>query len=133
MKAPIKHKGSGRSYIFNCTFGGLATFAMAATISLSLLFVLGVLVGRGHKPENAFSRIIASGNAARPSSSEGILTEAQLEYGVELVKKGAEAQPSKSIDAVERKAPMKAKGSGKAVEALKVDKRTDKGKADRPG
>jgi len=114
MNSPIKLKdpgAHGRTYTFNCTFGGLAALATAATLALSLFFVLGVLVGRGHRPESAIppiERIMPTESpAARPADE--ILKAEELQYSEQLAKKGPEAQLAKPIDAVERKAPDKAK------------------------
>jgi septal ring-binding cell division protein DamX len=114
MNSPIKIKdpgAHGRTYTFNCTFGGLAALATAATLALSLFFVLGVLVGRGHRPESAIppiERIMPTESAAVRPADE-ILKAEELQYSEQLAKKGPEAQLAKPIDAVERKAPEKAK------------------------
>lgn len=119
MNSPIKIKDPGapsRTYTFTCTFGGLAAMATAATLALSLFFVLGVLVGRGHRPESAIppiERIMPTENAAAARPAEDILKAEELQYSEQLAKKGPEAQLSKPIDAVERKAPDKAKADAK--------------------
>jgi len=131
MNAPIKLKepgSAGRTYTFNCTFGGLATLATAATLALSLFFVLGVLVGRGHRPEAVIppiERIMPTENSARPAQE--VLKAEELQYSEQLAKKGPEAQPTKSIDKVERKAPEKPK----AEDAKKGEKKADKAKAEK--
>ena len=128
MNAPIKIKepgSTGRTYSFSCTFAGLAALATAATLALSLFFVLGVLVGRGHRPESAIppiERIMPTEGAAGPGSAGEILKPEELTYSEQLSKKGPEAQPSKPIDEVERKAPEKSK----APEKIKTE---DKAKA----
>jgi cell division protein FtsN len=120
MNAPIKIKepgSSGRTYSFNCSFGGLAAMATAATLALSLFFVLGVLVGRGHRPEAAIppiERIMPTEGAPKPAPSEEILKAEELQYSEQLAKKGTEATLAKPIDAVERKAPEKAKPDAKS-------------------
>jgi cell division septation protein DedD len=128
MNSPIKIKdpgAQGRTYTFNCTFGGLAAMATAATLALSLFFVLGVLVGRGHRPESAIppiERIMPTENIAPAGPSAGILKAEELQYSDQLAQKGSEAQPTKSIDAVERKAPDKARTPDKAADARKGEK-----------
>jgi len=123
MNAPIKIKepgSTGRTYSFSCTFGGLAALATAATLALSLFFVLGVLVGRGHRPESAIppiERIMPTEGAAGPGSAGEILKPEELTYSEQLSRKGPEAQPSKPIDEVERKAPEKNKAEDKAKAA----------------
>ncbi len=137
MNAPIKLKepgSQGRTYTFNCTFGGLAALATAVTLALSLFFVLGVLVGRGHRPEAAIppiERIMPVESSARPAPPVEVLRAEELQYNEQLAKKGPEAQPSKSIDKVERKAPDKAKADDKAkAEAKKDEKKAEKAKPD---
>jgi len=115
MNSPIKIKdpgAPGRVYTFNCSFGELAVLATAVTLALSLFFVLGVLVGRGHRPESAIpqiERIMPTENVPSPGPSAEILKAEELQYSEQLAKKGPEAQLAKPIDAVERKAPDKAK------------------------
>lgn len=115
MNSPIKIKEPGapdRTYTFNCSFGGLAAMATLATLALSLFFVLGVLVGRGHRPESAIpqiERIMPTEAIPSPGPSAEILKAEELQYSEQLAKKGPEATLSKSIDAEERpKAPEKA-------------------------
>jgi cell division protein FtsN len=141
MNAPIKLKEpgtSGRTYTFNCTFGGLAALATAVTLALSLFFVLGVLVGRGHRPEAAIppiERIMPTESSARPAPPAEILKAEELNYNEQLAKKGPEAQPSKPIDKVERKAPEKAKAEGEKKSdkktAVKDEKKPDQAKAEK--
>ncbi|MBA4357139.1 MAG: hypothetical protein C0405_05365 [Desulfovibrio sp.] len=153
MNAPIKIKepgAPGRTYTFNCTFGGLAALATAGTLALSLFFVLGVLVGRGHRPEAAIppiERIMPTENSARPAPSAEILKAEELQYSEQLAKKGPEAQPSRPIDKVERKAPERPKAEAAGAktdakpgakpdaktDARKDEKKADKGKTDKPG
>lgn len=52
MNAPIRIKdpsASGRQYTFCLGFGGMAVLVTGLTLALCLFFVLGVLVGRGHR------------------------------------------------------------------------------------
>lgn len=129
MTTPIKLRdphNQGRSYTYSFTFGGLATLVAALTLALTLFFVLGVLVGRGHRPEAAvppIARIMPTEPPANQASAE-ILKAEELQYGESLAAKGTEPTPSKPIDQVERKAPEKAK----APEGDKKDagKATDK-------
>ncbi|MDQ7836831.1 MAG: SPOR domain-containing protein [Humidesulfovibrio sp.] len=119
MNAPIKIKepgSNGRTYSFSCSFAGLAAMATAATLALSLFFVLGVLVGRGHRPEAVIppiERIMPTEAGAKPAPSDEILKAEELQYSEQLAKKGTEATLAKSIDAVEHKAPEKAKPEAK--------------------
>ena len=114
MNSPIKIKdpgAPGRMYTFNCSFGGLAAMATAVTLALSLFFVLGVLVGRGHRPESAIpqiERIMPTEKAPSPGPSPEILKAEDLQYSEQLAQKGSEATLAKSIDAEKPKAPEKA-------------------------
>lgn len=138
MNAPIKIKDPGthgRMYTFNCTFGGLAALATAATLALSLFFVLGVLVGRGHRPEAAIppiERIMPTEGPARPGPSPEILKAEELTYSDQLAKKGPEAQPSRPIDSEERKAPEKPKAEAQSPKAeAKAEPKKDEKKPDK--
>ncbi len=56
MNAPIRLKDpsvSSKQYTFSLGFGGMAALVTVFTLALCLFFVLGVLVGRGHRPETA--------------------------------------------------------------------------------
>ena len=142
MNTPIKIKepGSpGRVYTFNCTFGGLAAMATAATLALSLFFVLGVLVGRGHRPEAAIppiDRIMPTENNARPAPE--ILKAEELQYSEQLGQKCTETQPARPIDKVERKSPEKPKAEAQnpkaeALAAIKKDAKKDEKKPGQSG
>ncbi|MDO9631061.1 MAG: SPOR domain-containing protein [Humidesulfovibrio sp.] len=129
MNSPIKIKdpgAPGRVYTFNCSFGELAAMATAVTLALSLFFVLGVLVGRGHRPESAIpqiERIMPTENVPSPGPSPEILKAEELQYSDQLAKKGPEATLSKSIDA------EKPNASEKAVKAKKGEKAAAPAKA----
>lgn len=132
MNAPIKIKdpgAHGRMYTFNCSFGGLAALATAVTLALSLFFVLGVLVGRGHRPEAVIppiDRIMPTESSVRPAPPAEILKAEELQYSEQLAKKGTEAQLSRPIDKVERKAPEKSKAEPQDVKKdAKTDVKTD--------
>ncbi|MDO9633235.1 MAG: hypothetical protein Q7I92_15155, partial [Humidesulfovibrio sp.] len=141
MNSPIKLKdpgAPGRTYTFNCTFGGLAAMATAATLALSLFFVLGVLVGRGHRPESAIpqiERIMPTEAPLKAGPSAEILKAEELQYSEQLAKKGPEAQPTKPIDEVERKTPEKAKApdKAKAPEKAADAKKGEKAAQAKPG
>lgn len=128
MNSPIKIKepgAPGRVYTFNCSFGELAAMATAVTLALSLFFVLGVLVGRGHRPESAIpqiERIMPTENVPTPTPTAEILKAEELQYSEQLAKKGPEATLSKSIDAEKPKTAEKPKAPEKAAEAKKGEK-----------
>ena len=118
-----KHSGAlGKTYTFICTFAGLMTLIGGAALTLSVFFVLGVLVGRGHRPESAIppiERMMPKENTAASAPSAEILKAEELQYSDQLAKKGTEAQPTKSIDGTEGKTPEPAKTPDKAADAKK--------------
>ncbi len=125
--APVK------TYTFICTSAGLMTLVGAAALTLSLFFVLGVLVGRGHRPESAIPPIERMMPKEQPAAAAGpsteILKAEELQYSDQLAKKGTETQPSKSIDATERKTPEPAKTPDKAADAKKSTEAKTKAEA----
>lgn len=129
MSTPIKLKdpgSQGRTYTYSFTFGGLATLVASMALALTLFFVLGVLVGRGHRPEAALppvARIMPTEPPAQKGADE-ILKAEELQFREHLDAKGTEAAPAKPIDKVEHKP--------KAAEK-KEDKKEDKKAEHKPG
>ena len=127
MSTPIKLRDpntQGRSYNYSFTFGGLATLVAALTLALTLFFVLGVLVGRGHRPEAALppiARMMPTEPPANQATAD-ILRADELQYGDNLGVKTTDATPSKAIDKVERKSPEKPKAEAEK----KADKKDEK-------
>lgn len=138
MSTPIKLKdpgSQGRSYTYSFTFGGLATLVASMALALTLFFVLGVLVGRGHRPEAALppvARIMPTEPPAQKSADE-ILKAEELQFREQLDAKGSEAAPAKPIDKVEHKPKAPEKKEEKKEEAVKpADKKTaDKAAAEK--
>lgn len=143
MTAPIRLKdpnSSGRQYNFTLSFGGMATLLTALTLALTLFFILGVLVGRGHRPETAVPVVAglmpreaatkastAQAAPTVPAASPDLLKAEELGYTEQLNKKHEGPSPSRPIDKVERKAPEKkdkAKPDEKKPEA-KTDTKPD--------
>lgn len=135
MSTPIKIKdpgSQGRTYTYSFTFGGLATLVASMALALTLFFVLGVLVGRGHRPEAALppvARIMPTEPPAQKDAGE-ILKPEELQFREHLEAKGTEPTPAKPIDKVEHKpkAPEK-----KAAEKGKDDKKAAEKPADQKG
>jgi hypothetical protein len=134
MNAPIRLKdpnASSRTYSFTFSFGGLAALLTAFTLALTLFFVLGVLVGRGHRPEAVLPPVarIMPTEPVRTATAE-VLKAEELNYGEQLGKKHDGPSPSRPIDKVERKAPEKRteksadKKDEKKAEAKAADKKT---------
>jgi len=113
MNAPIRLKDpntSGRQYNFNLTFGGMSVLLTALTLALSLFFVLGVLVGRGHRPETAVpvvAGIMPKETVALPGPTPEVLKAEELGYSEQLGKKHEGPSPARPIDSAEHKAAQK--------------------------
>jgi Sporulation related domain. len=143
MNAPIRIKdpnASGRQYSFNLTFGGMAVLLTAFTLALTLFFILGVLVGRGHRPEAAVpvvANMMPREPMARPAATPEVLKPEELTYADQLVKRGDGQGAGRTLDKGEpakaeaskpetkSEAKPEAKKDAKA-EAKKEDKRDEK-------
>ena len=136
MISPNKPKVPGapvKTYTFICTSAGLMALIGAAALTLSLFFLLGVLVGRGHRPESAIppiERMMPKEQPAAAGPATEILKAEELQYSDQLAKKGTEAQPAKSIDGPERKTQEPAKTPDKAADAKKAAEAEAKAKAE---
>lgn len=113
MNAPIRIKdpsASNRLYSFSLGFGGMAVLVTVLTLALCLFFVLGVLVGRGHRPETAVP-VVAGIMPKEPLVTHGrapeVLKAEELGYGEQLGKKHDGPLPSRGIDSHEPKAQDK--------------------------
>ena len=130
MNAPIKIRdphSQGRTYTYSFTFGGLASLVAALTLALTLFFVLGVLVGRGHRPEAALppiARIMPTEPAANQATSE-ILKAEDLQFGDNLGK-GADAGPAKSMDGKQTKQGNTAEKKSEQKPEQKPEQKSDK-------
>jgi len=119
MNAPIRLKdpnASGRQYTFNLGFGGMAALVTVFTLALCLFFVLGVLVGRGHRPETAVpvvAGMMPREPLSRPAPPPEVLRAEELDYSEQLGRKHEGPAPSRPIDSLERK-PQVAKAEQKA-------------------
>lgn len=140
MNAPIRIKdpnSSGRQYTFTMGFGGMAALVTGLTLALCLFFVLGVLVGRGHRPETAVpvvAGIMPKETLSRAAPPE-VLKAEELGYSEQLGKKHEGPSPSRPIDS-ERKTPEKKDAKKDDKKAAKPgDKPADKkdAKAAKPG
>lgn len=136
MSTPIKLKdpgSQGRTYTYSFTFGGLATLVASMALALTLFFVLGVLVGRGHRPEAALppvARIMPTEPPAQKDAGE-ILRPEELQFREHLDAKGAEPAPAKPIDKVEHKPKAPEKKDDKKEEKKDEHKTAEKGKDDK--
>lgn len=139
MNAPIRLKdpsASAKTYSFSFSFGGLAALLTAFTLALTLFFVLGVLVGRGHRPEAVLppvARIMPTEAPAKQVAE--VLKPEELGYSEQLGKKNDPPAPARPIDKVERKAPEKtaaAKKDEKKPEPKADDKKAKAKKDEKP-
>lgn len=142
MNAPIRIKdpnSSGRQYSFTLGFGGMAVFVTGLTLALCLFFVLGVLVGRGHRPETAVPVVagIMPRETLNRAAPPEVLKAEELGYSEQLGKKHEGPAPSRPIDSERKPAPAKKdekkddkKDEKKDAKAVKpADKPADKAAA----
>ena len=140
MNAPIRLKdpnASGRQYTFCLGFGGMAVLVTGLTLALCLFFVLGVLVGRGHRPETAVpvvAGIMPKEPMPRTAPAPEVLKAEELGYSEQLGKKHEGPSPSRPIDSVEPRQQDKkpdAKADPKAAKPAEKpsDKASDKAAA----
>lgn len=135
MNAPIRIKdpnSSNRPYTFSLGFGGMAALLAALTLSLTLFFALGVLVGRGHRPEAAVpvvAGMMPRETMAQPAPMPEVLKAEELNYSEQLGKKHEGPSPSRPIDKVTEK-PAEKKGEKPAE---KKDVKKDEKPAAKPG
>lgn len=122
MNAPIRLKDpsvSGKQYTFCLGFGGLAALVTGLALALSLFFVLGVLVGRGHRPEAAVP--VVAGIMPRetaptppaPAQAQEVLKPEELSYTEQLARKHEGPTPGRSIDAEASRPKPEAKPAAK--------------------
>jgi cell division septation protein DedD len=135
MNAPIRIKdpnASGRQYSFNLTFGGMAVLLTVFTLALTLFFILGVLVGRGHRPEAAVpvvANMMPREPMARPAATPEVLKPEELTYADQLIKRSDGQATGRTIDKAEPAKPEAAKSEAKKdakAETKKEDKRDEK-------
>lgn len=131
MNAPIRLKdpnASGRLYTFSLGFGGMAALVTVFTLALCLFFVLGVLVGRGHRPETAVpvvAGIMPRESLTPQSPAPEVLKAEELGYSEQLGKKHDGPTPSRSIDSAEQK-PKEKKADKKEEQKPAAAKTPDK-------
>lgn len=106
MNAPIRLKDpsvSGKQYTISMGFGGFASLVAGLALALSLFFVLGVLVGRGHKPETAVP--VVAGIMPKeavptvPPPPQEVLKPEELSYSEHLGQQHDGPAPARAIDA----------------------------------
>lgn len=142
MSAPIRIKdsnSSARLYSFNLSFGGMALLVTTGTLALTLFFILGVLVGRGHRPEAAVpvvANMMPKEPMARPAAAPEVLKAEELGYADQLVKRGDGAKAEtksqdKPQDKPQDKVDAKADTKADTKKDAKADAKADAKKADK--
>ncbi|GAB6126906.1 SPOR domain-containing protein [Humidesulfovibrio idahonensis] len=130
MNAPIRIKdpNSSKQYSFNLTFGGMAVLLSALTLALTLFFILGVLVGRGHRPETAVpvvAGMMPKDPMSRAVPSPEVLKAEDLNYGEQLGKRNDAPAPARAMDKNEHKAPEKKAEKAEAKKDPKKDAKAE--------
>ncbi len=153
MTAPIRLRdphASGKMYSFNLSFGEMAVLLTATALALTLFFILGVMVGQGHRPETVVpvvAGMMPKDPMSRPAPTEKVLAPEDLGYPDQLNHRTpapvraadddsnattkAEAAPaSKPADKTDAKVKAKAEAKAKAENKAEA-KRDERAQADR--
>ncbi|NJB69375.1 cell division protein FtsN [Desulfobaculum xiamenense] len=96
-----------KRYTVTFSLAGLVSLSVLTLVALSWIFILGVLVGRGYKPEKAvpeLERIMPQAEEQAPATPEVIKPE-ELNFYSELSRKPEEAQESRPEKPAVKKAP----------------------------
>ncbi|MDY7000703.1 MAG: SPOR domain-containing protein [Thermodesulfobacteriota bacterium] len=94
-KAPRDQEGP-RRYTLRFSLPGLISLCLLLVTALSWMFVMGVLVGRGYKPENAVPQIVKVLPKAHKPNATAVLKPEELEFYDELKKKPKAAPKQKA-------------------------------------
>lgn len=114
-----KDEGEAKRFTFSLSTAGVVSLAVVAVAALAWVFILGVLVGRGYKPEQAVPQLAeimprpeANASAEPPSgeSADGVLKPEELEFFDAVKKQPAQAASPK----IATKAPSKPKSAATA-------------------
>jgi cell division protein FtsN len=85
-----------RRFSFSLSWAGLAGLATVALIGLVWVFVLGVLVGRGYRPENTvpeLARIMPKAAPEQPAAEPEVLRPEDLQFFDKLKEQAAPPEP----------------------------------------
>jgi len=126
-----REDGGPRRFTFELPMSGIISIVVVAVLGITWVFILGVLVGRGYKPENAvpeLAQIMPTAEApAQPVQTEEptVLKPEELQFmenlqgkakeGDMIVVESTQAQPGDA-------APKQAPSSGSGVEGYDLDK-----------
>jgi len=76
-----------KRFTFTLSTAGVATLAVVSAMALAWIFILGVLVGRGYKPEQAVPQLAEIMPRAEAPKPEGVLKAEDLQFYEALEKK----------------------------------------------
>lgn len=102
-KSPRDQEGP-RRYTLRFSLAGLVSLCLLLVAGLSWMFVMGVLVGRGYKPENAVPTVVKVLPKASAPNATAVLKAEELEFYDELKKK-PKAQSPEQKTAVQEPVP----------------------------
>ena len=100
-KSPSRDREGPKRYTIRFSLAGLISLGLLLVAGLSWMFVMGVLVGRGYKPETAVPEIARFMPAPRLPNATSVLKPEELEFYDELRKTprapGREQNTKKSV------------------------------------
>ena len=70
MKAEKNHQEGPRKFVKEFTVSSLVSFGVVAALGIIWVFILGVLVGRGYKPENAVPQVAQIMPSSQPQAQQ---------------------------------------------------------------
>lgn len=94
---PRKDEKEPKRFSFSLSTAGLVSLAVVSAAALAWVFILGVLVGRGYKPEQAVPQLaeIMPRAEQKAPEAEGVLKPEELQFFDALEKKPAEQTAAK--------------------------------------
>ena len=133
-----KDEGEPRRFTFSLSTAGLVSLSVVAVAALAWVFILGVLVGRGYKPEQAVPQLAEimprpDAEAPAPKGDDRVLRPEELEF-FDAVKKQPGQTPGPKV-ATNPEAVAKAKAADAKARAdakAKAEAAAAKAKAEAP-
>lgn len=116
-KKDERKEGEPRRFSFSLSTAGAVSLGVVTVAALAWVFILGVLVGRGYKPERdvpELERIMPKAQASAQQNKEGVLKPEELEF-FDKLKQAPAGQESKSKTAspAKKSSPATAKKANK--------------------
>ena len=108
-----KDEGEPRRFTFSLSTAGLVSLSVVTVAALAWVFILGVLVGRGYKPEQAVPQLAEimprpEAESPAPKGDDGVLRPEELEFFDAVKKQPAQASGPKVATNPEAVAKAKA-------------------------